>query len=189
MRELSLNILDIAENSVKAGAALVEIEVEVLTAENRLSIRITDDGCGMDREFLRKVCDPFTTTRTTRKVGMGIPLFRMAAEMAGGEFRITSEKGVGTEVFAGFVLDHIDRPPLGNLADTMTAFLSESAVNGGKPVEFVLTYRMDGREFRFDTRELRKELDGVPSDAPEVLQFVRQLLEENINELNGGLEI
>ena len=109
MRELALNILDIAENSVKAGASLVRVLVEA--KDGRLTIEISDNGCGMDAEFVKRVTDPFTTTRTTRKVGMGIPLFKMAAEMADGTFSITSEKGVGTTVTATFVLDHIDRAP------------------------------------------------------------------------------
>ena len=95
MRELALNILDIAENSVKAGATLIRVTVRA--EDGMLTIEIADDGCGMDAEFLKRVTDPFTTTRTTRKVGMGIPLFKMAAEMAGGEFSIRSEKGVGDD--------------------------------------------------------------------------------------------
>ena len=187
MRELSLNILDIAENSVKAGASLVTIEV---TAEGgTLDIVVTDDGCGMSPEFLSRVTDPFTTTRTTRKVGMGIPLFKMAAELAGGSFAITSEEGKGTRVRASFELAHIDRPPLGSLADTVTALLAESTTNAGREVDFVLRYRVEGREFVFDTRELRSELGGIPLDEPEILNFAANLLEENINEINGGAEI
>ena len=105
MRELSLNVLDIAQNSISAGATLIEIEIREDTAGRLLTIRIADDGCGMTPEKLKSVADPFYTTRTTRKVGMGVPLFRMAAEMTGGGFEITSEPGKGTTVTALFHTD------------------------------------------------------------------------------------
>lgn len=178
MRELALNILDIAENSVKAKARLVQILVQA--RDNILTIRIVDDGCGMDKEFLARVTDPFTTTRTTRKVGMGIPLFKMAAEMAGGSFDIVSEKGKGTAVTATFVLNHIDRAPLGDLADTVVTLLDEDS-----GTDFVFEVRIDEKEFLFDTRELRKELDGVPVNEPEVLVFVREMIKENIKDIGG----
>lgn len=189
MRELSLHILDIAENSVKAGASLVEIGVRASPEEDRLTLTVGDDGCGMSPEFLAKVRDPFTTTRTTRKVGMGIPLFQMAAETAGGSFDIRSEVGRGTLVQAEFRLSHIDRAPLGDLGDTLSVLLAESAINAGKRVDFVLDYAVAERSFRFDTRELRRELGDLPPDDPEVLSFVRNLLKENIKEINGGAEI
>ena len=116
MRELSLNILDIVENSVRAGATL--IKVSVIAKDGFLTIEIADDGKGMSEEFLRSVTDPFTTTRTTRKVGMGIPLFKMAAETANGSFDIKSKLGAGTTVTAKFEIDNVDRAPLGNLAET-----------------------------------------------------------------------
>lgn len=178
MRELALNILDIAENSVKAKARLVQILVQA--RDNILTIRIVDDGCGMDAEFIARVTDPFTTTRTTRKVGMGIPLFKMAAEMAGGSFDIVSEKGKGTAVTATFVLNHIDRAPLGDLADTVVTLLDEDS-----GTDFVFEVRIDEKEFLFDTRELRKELDGVPVNEPEVLVFVREMIKENIKDIGG----
>lgn len=178
MRELALNILDIAENSVKAGASLVH--VMVCAEGGTLTIEIADDGCGMDAEFLKRVTDPFTTTRTTRKVGLGIPLFKMAAEMAGGTFGIESEKGKGTVVRASFVRDHIDRAPLGDLADTVVTLIS----GDGAP-DFVFDVRVDGKEFVFDTRELKAELDGVPVDEPEVLVFVRDMIKENLNDIGG----
>ena len=178
MRELALNILDITENSVKAKASLVTVLVQA--RNNTLTIRIEDDGCGMDAEFLARVTDPFTTTRTTRKVGMGIPLFKMAAEMTGGTFDIRSEKGKGTTVEATFVLDSIDRAPLGDLADTVVTLLGDD-----KGTEFVFDIRVDGEKFVFDTRELKKELDGVSVTEPEVLLFVRDMINENIKSIGG----
>ena len=119
MKELSLHILDIVKNSVKAKADLIEIKIDEDRAGNRLVIEIIDDGCGMSEEFLKRVRDPFTTTRTTRKVGMGIPLFEMAAVMAGGSFDISSKVGEGTKVAAVFAYDSIDRAPLGDMVGTM----------------------------------------------------------------------
>ena len=118
MEELSLNILDIAQNSVRAGAHHVEISIAVSFAQDRLSISITDDGCGMSQEQIAKVEDPFFTTRTTRKVGLGVPFFKMAALMTGGSFSIQSQIGRGTRVEGVFGLGHIDRMPSGNVADT-----------------------------------------------------------------------
>ena len=181
MRELSLHILDIAKNSVKAGAKLVEIEVCADTAADKLTIVITDDGCGMSPEFLRRVQDPFTTTRTTRKVGMGIPLFKMAAESAGGSFSIASEEGKGTKVRAEFGLSHIDRMPLGELGDTMVLLIS-----GSPEIDFRLEFSVDERSFSLDTREVKRTLEGVPVDLPEVQAFLREMLAENIREVSGG---
>ena len=179
MRELALNILDIVENSVKAEAK--NVLISVVAEDNLLTIVIKDDGKGMDEEFLKNVTDPFTTTRTTRKVGMGIPLFKMAAEMAGGEFHITSTKGVGTTVSATFVLDHIDRVPLGDLAETMVTLLNDDF-----PTDYLLKVSVDGNEYEFDTKELREQLDGVPVNEPEILLFVKDMINENITHIGGA---
>lgn len=180
MREIALNILDIAENSVKAKATLVEITV---TAENNvLTVTITDNGVGMSKDFLERVTDPFTTTRTTRKVGMGIPLFKDAAEMTGGSFGIESEPGRGTRVTAKFVLDSIDRAPLGDIADTAVTLLAPG-------IDFVWVYTVDKRSFTFDTRDIKAELGDIPIDSPEIISFLRNLLKENIESINGGITI
>ena len=182
MRELSLNLLDIAENSVKAKATLIEITVTVKA--NLLTFVIKDNGCGMDEAFLAKVTDPFTTTRTTRKVGMGIPLLKMIAEMSGGEFAITSEKGVGTTTSATFQLDHIDRPPLGDLADSIVALVTDLGDSN-----LICTYSVENEKFVFDTREVRAELEDIPMDNPEILVFIRDLIKQNVEITNGGLNI
>lgn len=179
MREIALNILDIAENSVKANSKLVEIDV--VAADDLLTVSIVDDGTGMDKEFLARVTDPFTTTRTTRKVGMGIPLFKMASEMAGGQFEISSEKGVGTSVKATFQINHIDRAPLGDVADTMVTLLSSE-----KDTDFRLHIAVDNNTFDFDTRELKAELGGIPVDTPEILVFVRDMIKDNIINIGGA---
>ena len=187
MRELSLNLLDIAENSVKAGATLVEMDVTV--QGNVLTMSVKDNGSGMDKEFLATVRDPYTTTRKTRKVGMGIPLFSMVAEMSGGTFDIQSELGVGTCVTATFAVDHIDRPPLGDLAATVVTLLSDSVINNHTTVDFVLRYSRDGAQFLFDTRELRAELGDIPLDEPEIICFIKSLITDNMEEINGGMSI
>lgn len=180
MRELSLNILDIAENSLKAQATLVEIDLCVV--ENTLTIQIKDNGCGMSPEFLAKVTDPYTTTRTTRKVGLGIPLIKMEAELAGGSFDIQSQLGVGTIVTTTFAVDHIDRPPLGDVGETIMTLLTELG-----NTRIVYRYNANGQSFEFDTLELQQQLEGIPLDTPEILQFVKQLINENMNTINGGM--
>ena len=187
MRELSLNLLDIAENSVKAGATLVILDLFV--QGNVLTMRVTDDGCGMTDEFVARVRDPYTTTRKTRKVGMGIPLLAMTAEMSGGTFAIDSEVGRGTVVTATFAVDHIDRPPLGDVASTFVTLMTDSVINGTKPVDFVLNYGVGGTQFSVDTRDLRAELEGIGLDNPEVMRFVKDLITGNMEEINGGMSI
>ena len=119
MRELSLHILDLAQNSLTAGASRLDIIVEIDHKKDLVAITLSDDGKGMAPDFLKTVTSPFTTTRTTRKVGLGIPMFKENAELTGGTFSIESTVGVGTKMRAGFVLSSIDRPPLGDLAATM----------------------------------------------------------------------
>ena len=177
MKELSLHILDIVKNSVKAGATLIGIDVTESVQENKLSIVISDNGCGMSKEFLARVRDPFTTTRTTRKVGMGIPLFEAAALQCEGAFDITSEEGVGTVVTAVFQNDHIDRAPLGDMAETMTTLVS-----GSPEIDFCYTHITDDRRFVFDTRTIREELGPeVPLDLPDVLLWMDAFLREGLN--------
>lgn len=178
MQELSLNILDVAENSVKAGAKQIAISVQEDTAADRLTIVIQDDGCGMTSEQVQQVVSPFYTTRTTRKVGLGIPFFKMAAELTGGGLTVDSQVGVGTTVTAVFGLSHIDRMPLGDLAGTVGQLIQTSP-----EIDFVFTYARDGRQFVADTREFRQLLEGVPLSSPEVALFLRDYLREQIAEI------
>lgn len=180
MRELSLNILDIAQNSLSAGAALVSLTVEEDSRADFLVLTVEDNGCGMDADTLQRVRDPFYTTRTTRKVGMGIPLFRMAAEMTGGALDIWSEPGKGTAVTASFGLSHIDRMPLGDMVGTVTALIRLNP-----HVDFVYRHTVDGRTFQMDTRELRQQLGDVPLNEPDVMEWIDGYLRENENSLGG----
>lgn len=184
MPEISLNILDIAQNSVKAGAKLVLIAVQADQTSDTLTVIIEDDGCGMSEEQLKAVTDPFFTTRTTRKVGLGVPFFKLAAELAGGSFDIASEKGKGTKVTAIFGLSNIDRMPLGDMCGTMHTLIT---MNGD--IDFVFDYHVDDKGFVLDTREFRSVLEGVPFNVPEVSQYIKEYLEENIQQTNNGKEI
>lgn len=179
MKELSLHVLDIAQNSITAGTSLIEIVVSEDLLANILSITISDNGKGMSKEFLKKVRDPFTTTRTTRSVGMGIPLFESAAIACGGCFDITSELGVGTKVFAQFMHNHIDRQPLGNIAETITTLIFGSPI-----VDFVYEYNVNGGTFEFDTRLIKKTLSGAPIDTLEVILWIKEYINEGMEALN-----
>ena len=180
MRELSLNVLDIAQNSIVAGASLITLSVVESTADNRLTLTIEDNGCGMTPEQLERVRDPFYTTRTTRKVGMGIPLFRMAAEMAGGDLTIQSVKGQGTTVTATFELQHIDRMPLGDMAGTVSTLIR---LNDDR--DFLYRHEVDGRVFELDTRELRQVLEDVPLSEPDVMSWIDANMAEGLLPLNS----
>ena len=174
MRELSLNILDIAQNSITAGASLITIEVNESVIDHTLLIGIYDNGKGMSEEQVRSVIDPFFTTRTTRKVGMGIPLFKMAAEQTGGRLEIKSEIGVGTEVRAYFMTDSVDFTPLGDVASTVQMLITMNTDR-----DFLYKHSVDGKEFVADTREIKEILGDVPLDTYEVSQWLIDFIKEN----------
>ncbi len=177
MQELSMNILDVAENSVSAGAALVQITLTQNTAAALQTLTIEDDGKGMDADMVRRVTDPFVTTRTTRKVGLGLPFLKMAAELTGGGLHITSTPGVGTAVTATFGLNHIDLAPLGDVGGTIATLCQ-----GAPDSDFVFTFTRDNHRFCFDTREARAVLGGVPLNTPEVTLFIRDHVREGVDE-------
>ena len=178
MRELSLNILDIAQNSISAGATLTKIRVEENTSDKTLLVGVYDNGKGMTEEQVRNVQDPFFTTRTTRKVGMGIPLFKMAAEQTGGSFTITSQVGEGTNVEAIFKTDSIDFTPLGDVAATIATIV---CMNEEK--DFIYTRKIDGAEFEFSSADIKKILDGVPLSEPSVMNWVEGYITEQTEDL------
>ena len=180
MKELSLNILDIAQNSIKAGAK--HIDITITEDAETMTVLVADDGCGMTEEQVASVVDPFFTTRTTRKVGLGIPFYKYAAESTGGSFSITSKVGIGTEVRAEFVLSHVDRMPLGDMCGTMHTLITFNT-----HIDFVYTYRVDDRSFVLDTREFKEILEGVPLDEPEVSGYIETFLIENTAEVNQGI--
>ena len=178
MQELSLNVLDIAQNSVRAGASLIEITVDEQPAADTLTITVRDDGCGMTPEQVRRVTDPFFTTRTTRRAGLGVPFLKQGPEMTGGSLSIESEPGRGTAVTAVFGLTHIDRMPLGDIAATVA-----SLVQCNPDIDFAYTFRHGAGEFTADTREFRQVLDGVPLSEPSVVGFIGSFIRENTQEV------
>ena len=184
MRELSLNVMDVAQNSVRAEASLVEIEVEESDKNDSLSITIRDNGCGMTQEQVQQVIDPFFTTRTTRKVGLGVPLFKMSAEQTGGSFDITSEVGRGTQTRARYVKSHVDMTPLGDINSTVSIL-----IRCNPEIDFVFTHSTDKGAFTLDTREPREVLEGVSLDTPDVVEWIEQFLEEQTENICGGAEL
>jgi Signal transduction histidine kinase len=171
MRELSLHILDAVQNSLEAGASLITIRIDESPLQNRLAIEITDNGKGIEPDVLPKVTDPFYTTRSSRKVGLGLSLFQAAAERSGSDFAVASDPGRDTTVTAVFRYDDIDRAPLGNVADTLLTL-----VLGNPEVDFCYIHQFESRNFTFDTRELdpfisRSELN-MPMMAVELREYL-----------------
>jgi hypothetical protein len=175
LREIALHLLDIAENSVTAAATCIEILVDEDMRNDRLKIVVQDNGQGMDETMLARVVDPFVTGRTTRKVGLGIPLFKAAAEACNGYLKIDSTVGHGTCLQAEFQHSHIDRMPLGDLAGTMLHL-----VIGHPEVHWFFQYQVGDHTFTFDDGPIKEELTGLPLTEPAILTFLRELLEEGV---------
>jgi len=173
MEDLSLHVLDIAENSIAAGASHVEIRVRESRQEDRLSIEIFDDGRGMSEDMLQKATDPFFTTRTTRRVGLGLSLFEQAAKRAGGEFKIASSPGAGTKVTGVFQYRHVDRQPLGDMDQTLLAL-----VVGNPQIELTYLHQAGDSEISFSTREIKAQLGDIPINSPKGISAVRKSVEK-----------
>ncbi|MCK8060587.1 MULTISPECIES: ATP-binding protein [unclassified Fusibacter] len=179
MKELALHILDLVQNCITAGADRITLDINEDMEENTLSIRIEDNGCGMDEETLKRVIDPFYTTRTTRSVGLGVPMFKVNAEMCGGDFNITSLVGAGTKVDAWFMYDHIDRPPLGDMPNTIVGIVLslESA-------DLDYFHTRNGKTFSLSTSEMREMLgEDVSLSEVDVLQWVKAYVTEGLTEI------
>ena len=176
MKDVSLNILDIVQNSIKAGASL--IRVALVEQDGVLRITIEDNGSGMAPELAARVTDPFVTTRDTRSVGLGLPFYRQAAEQTGGSLELVSELGKGTTVTAVFHTGHIDAPPLGDMPATV-----QTLIQGSPEIDFDYLHERDGKTSALDTRFLREQLDGVPLSEPDVLQWIYEFLQESEKEL------
>lgn len=178
MRELSLHILDIAENSISAGADRIEISIREDFQDDLLTIIIKDNGKGMDAETLHRITDPFITSRTTRQVGLGIPFFKAAAEACEGTFNIESEEGIGTKVEAVFKHNHIDRMPLGDITATL-----QTLIIGTPEIHWVFEYIIDQNRFTFDDHPIKETLEGVSLSEPAVMKFVREMIEEGLRDV------
>ena len=182
MKEIALHLLDIVQNSVRAGASHVDIRF-LLGADGVLEMGVKDDGCGMSAELLDRVRSPFTTTRTTRKVGLGIPLLMQNAMQTGGRVDIQSKEGEGTDIAAFFVTGSIDCLPLGDLASTMASIIMGSP---DQP-EFSLSCSSPAGDMSFSTEEIRPALEGISLAEPEVVQWIQQSLQEEIEPILGGI--
>jgi hypothetical protein len=178
VQDLSLHILDIVENSLAAGAKRVEIRIVEDLRADRMTVEINDDGSGMDEDMVRKALDPFFTTKTVRRVGLGLPLLAEACRMSNGELRLDSCPGKGTRVKATFQHSHIDRKPVGRMGDTLITL-----VVGHPEVELLYEHRKDGRSFSLDTREIKSDLGDVPLNAPPVVSALRTLILSGLEEL------
>ncbi|MBR5782602.1 MAG: sensor histidine kinase [Clostridia bacterium] len=182
MKEISLNILDVVGNSIKAKAKRIDIILAESVQRDVLELTIKDDGCGMAPEFLARVTDPFTTTRTTRRVGLGLPLLKMAAEGCNGTFSIESTVNVGTCVFATFQLSHLDRMPLGNMPETIVTL-----IGADDKIRYVYTHTTDTDTFVMDTKEIQDTLgEEIPLSAPEILAWIKDFVKENLENIKGG---
>lgn len=183
MNELSLYILDITQNSITADSKNVHLTITRSIRRNLLTIEITDDGKGMDEETVKKVVDPFFTTRTTRKVGLGIPLFKELCELCEGEFKIESKLGVGTHLVATFKLDSIDLPPLGNLVDTLYILITNPQNVEIYYSEVVEKIDGDIKSFSFSTVEMKEALDGMSLNEPFVMEWFKDFVRDNEKEI------
>ena len=174
MEDISLHILDIAENSVRADAKTIEIIIVRDMARDLLRIEVNDDGKGMNVETLAKVRDPFFTTKH-KKTGLGIPLLSQAAEQAGGMVTVASVPGKGTKVSGTFRWSHVDRPAIGSMADTVLTLIA-----GHPDLDVIYEVREGDRDFRLDTRQIRSDLEDVPLNTPAVLDAIRDMLKEQV---------
>ncbi len=177
MKELSLHILDIAENSVNADADKIEICVIENFKNDSLSITIIDNGKGMDSETVKKITDPFITSRKTRKVGLGIPFLKAAAEACQGELVIDSQPGKGTQIKVTFQHSHIDRMPLGDLQGTFLSLMI-----GYPQINWVFKYQVNEKIFELDDRPIKEALDGVPLSEPTVINYLKETISEGFKE-------
>ncbi|KGG81193.1 histidine kinase [Caloranaerobacter azorensis H53214] len=178
MKELSLHILDLAENSLRAKATKININIFEDTEKDLLIIELEDNGIGMAEDLLRKVENPFVTSRTTRKVGLGIPLMKAAALRCEGDFKISSEIGKGTRVISIFKHSHIDRAPIGDIGQTII-----SLINANENVEIVYRHSYNGNCFVFDTREIKKILGNVSINEADIMLWIKDYINENVKNL------
>lgn len=173
MNTLTFHITDIASNSVRAGATRILLEISI--EEDKATIRIADNGCGMDAETLSRATNPFYTTRTTRKVGLGLPFLRQNAEQTGGFMKITSRPGEGTEVTACFHTSHIDCPPWGDLTGTVAMLMT-----GNPGIDVGFSYRKGNCEFALSTNELISIFEDIPLSHPKVILSIKEMIGENL---------
>jgi anti-sigma regulatory factor (Ser/Thr protein kinase) len=178
MKDISLHILDIAQNSISAGATIINIGVNEDVENDILVLQIDDNGKGMNPETVERVTDPYYTSRKTRKVGLGIPLLMHNARQAGGSFSVSSDPGKGTRITALFRLSHMDLPPRGDIAGVI------SLLSGANPgIDFIYRHSTGKAEYVFDTREVKDTLQDVPLSEPAVIRYMKEMIDENIRDI------
>jgi len=178
MEDLSLHILDVVENSIKAKAGRIEIRLRDDAAGDQITLEIADDGAGMDADTLNKALDPFFSTKETRRIGLGLPLLAETARAANGDFSIESLPGKGTKVTATFQASHIDMKPLGDIALTVVTLIM-----GHPEVDILYSHRIDQTHYSLDTREIKAQLNGISIASPEVIRFIRDHIKEGLDNL------
>jgi len=175
MQDLSLHILDIAENSIAAQAKTIKIRIEEKREKDLLSLEITDDGQGMDKVTIQRALDPFFTTKTTRRFGFGLSFLKEAARMANGHFALKSAPGKGTKVKATFQASHIDTKPLGDIPQTLIALIM-----GHPEIDLIFSHTIDSRKYSLDTRDIKAQLNGLPINSPEVIKLIKEHIKEGL---------
>jgi len=178
MKEIALHIMDIAENGITAGADTIEILLDEKRLDNHLMLTIKDNGRGIPLEILNRVTDPFYTSRTTRRVGLGLSLLKAAAERCNGKFELSSTPGKGSQVTASFEYNHLDRAPIGDMANTLGIIIM-----GNPDIDFTYKHIINGKEFEMDTREIREELEGVSISDAGVVQYLMKTIRSAIDQL------
>ena len=181
MKDLALHILDILQNSVTAGASLVKLQIDEVPADDKYLLEFTDNGKGMDAKMTQQVTDPFFTTRTTRKVGLGLPLLKQNAERTGGGMTIHSKPGKGTEVKVEFSFRHIDRLPTGDIAGILALTVSSYPA-----IDFIYTHNTPEGSFIFNTKEIKESLGNLPISNPQVIAFMKDLIRDNLKEIKAS---
>jgi len=182
MRDISMHMMDIIQNSISAKATTIEISVLANHNDDLLEIKIKDNGCGMKKDFADNVTDPFVTTRTTRKIGLGIPMMKESAIAAGGSFNISSDESKGTTIIADFKISNIDRIPLGDVAETV------SEVIMAKPdIRYKLDIKSNKDIYEFDTDKIKEVLRGVSIAEIDVIGWIKENIEEGIKSTLGGV--
>jgi len=180
MNDLALHLLDIVQNSISAGATLITILLDEQPEKDTMTLSIADNGRGMSAQQVQNVTDPYFTSRTTRKVGLGIPLFKQSAEASGGNLEIRSKEGEGTTITAVFGHSHFDRLPTGNIANAVMLLVSSNP-----DIDFVYVYRYNAEEYIFDTREVKEALDGVPVNEPQIIKYLEEMIAENMQDVKS----
>ncbi|WP_371368529.1 hypothetical protein SRRS_20730 [Sporomusa rhizae] len=181
MREISLHILDLVQNSIEAGATSVKLDIIEDMTKDIMVIRVSDNGRGMDEKMRQLVIDPFITTRTTRRIGLGLPLMDMSTKRCGGYLNLTSTPGKGTVVEAKYQHSHLDRPPMGNLIETIKTILVANPT-----LHFLYYHTVNGRSISVSSQELANTLEGIPLTQPDVLVWLHGYLSDHITNLYGG---